>query len=72
MHNISAERASKPKRDRGLGQRSHPWLRKREGPMRSMGGIAPQVRTALKPWLRRRNILSYKVHTSKPIATIQK
>ena len=33
MHNISAERASKPERDRGLGQRSHPWLRKREGPM---------------------------------------
>ena len=27
--------------------------------MRSMGGIAPQVRTALKPCLRRRNIHSH-------------
>ena len=41
MRNKSAKRSSKPKRDKGFGQRSHPWLRKREGPMRSMGGIAP-------------------------------
>ena len=49
MHNISAERASKPKRDKGLGQRSHPWLRKREGPMprhgrdSTVGAYCPQA-----------------------------
>ena len=53
MHNISAEHKCKicvkAGERRGLGQRSHPWLRKREGPMprhgrdSTVGAYCPQA-----------------------------
>ena len=42
------------------GWRSRPWLREREGPKRSLGGIAPKVRTGPEPTTMLKYTLTYK------------